>query len=253
VINHELFVTRSATDPGAYPSVGIAVSGTDTYYSELISGRDTASISLDIGWTGTPTGTLTLWGSNLLEPDQSDDDDWEEIAWTPTDPAGSAADFESEITGNAARWKRIKYVNASGSGVLSGRATVARDFDAYADVIDRLNDLEAGTGLTDALDVPGSLTVGDALDHDGTTVGLYGTAPVAQAAAIADLTDSTGGVANDTIAAIPDPANTPADADTLRDDLVANALPAIRNAVADLAAKVNAILAAIRGIGIIDT
>lgn len=114
-----------------------------------------------------------------------------------------------------------------------------------------------------------------------------------QASAIVDLTDSTGGTANDTLAALggitaltdnsagsanntieamPDPTDTPATADALRDDLVAVLLPAIRNNFADvaakvnainadmddaknnfadLAAKVNAILAALRGVGII--
>ena len=60
---------------------------------------------------------------------------------------------------------------------------------------------------------------------------------------IAALTDNTTGTANDTLEAIPDPADTPADADALRDDIVANALPAIRNNFADLAAKVNELIA----------
>lgn len=69
--------------------------------------------------------------------------------------------------------------------------------------------------------------------------------------AIASLTDSTGGTADNTVAAIPDPADTPLSADALRDDLVANTLPAIRNALADLAAKVNAELTALRNAGVI--
>lgn len=64
--------------------------------------------------------------------------------------------------------------------------------------------------------------------------------------AIASLTDNTAGTANDTLQAVPDPADAPVSADALRDDLVANALPAIRNDFADLAAKVNAILTALR-------
>lgn len=62
--------------------------------------------------------------------------------------------------------------------------------------------------------------------------------------AITPLTDNTGGTANNTLAAIPDPADTPASADALRDDLVANVLPRIRDAFADVAAKVNAIIGA---------
>lgn len=74
-----------------------------------------------------------------------------------------------------------------------------------------------------------------------------------QQTAIVSLTDNTAGTANDTLAAIPDPADSPATADALRDDLVANTLPPLRNDLADLAAKVNAILAALRGAGIIAT
>lgn len=72
-----------------------------------------------------------------------------------------------------------------------------------------------------------------------------------QASAIAALTDNSAGTANDTIQAMADPTDTPATADALRDDLVAVLLPAIRNNIADLTAKVNAITAALRGAGII--
>lgn len=55
----------------------------------------------------------------------------------------------------------------------------------------------------------------------------------------AALTDNSAGTANTTLQAIPDPTDTPATADALRDDIVANGLPAIRNNFADLAAMVN--------------
>lgn len=71
-------------------------------------------------------------------------------------------------------------------------------------------------------------------------------------AAIADLGGSIG-TANDTMTAITDPADTPADADALRDDLVTNTIPSIENNLADLQAKVNAILAALRTANIIAT
>lgn len=70
------------------------------------------------------------------------------------------------------------------------------------------------------------------------------------AASVADLTDSSGGTSGgNTIAAIPLPTDTPASADALRDDLAANTIPAIKNAVATLAAKVNALQAALRTAG----
>ena len=72
-----------------------------------------------------------------------------------------------------------------------------------------------------------------------------------QASAIAALVDNSAGTANDTIEAIPNPTDTPATADALRDDLVAVLIPALRNNLADLTAKVNAITAALCGAGII--
>lgn len=85
----------------------------------------------------------------------------------------------------------------------------------------------------------GLLTITGGLDHNGTTVGLYGKAPVVQASAITDLTDSSAGTANNTVEAL------------TSGSVYATDVAAIRNNFADLAAKVNAILAAIRGIGVI--
>lgn len=65
---------------------------------------------------------------------------------------------------------------------------------------------------------------------------------VVRLGAPARLIDNTAGTANDTLQALPDPADTPVSADALRDDLVANLLPVLRNNYADLAATINAIL-----------
>ena len=53
--------------------------------------------------------------------------------------------------------------------------------------------------------------------------------------------------------AVPVPADTPADADALRDDIATNIIPAINNNLADVQAKVNGILAALRSVGLIAT
>lgn len=63
-------------------------------------------------------------------------------------------------------------------------------------------------------------------------VGLYGTEPATQPTAIASLTDSTTGTATDTL-----------------DDTTAGQ----KDDIASLAAKINAILAALRNVGIIAT
>lgn len=72
---------------------------------------------------------------------------------------------------------------------------------------------------------------------------------IATLAAIAALVDSSGGAAaNGTIEAIADPADSPATADALRDDLVANTLAQTRNAIKELATKVNQIIAGLAGL-----
>jgi hypothetical protein len=57
--------------------------------------------------------------------------------------------------------------------------------------------------------------------------------------AVARLIDNSAGTANSTLQALSDPANSPGTADALRDDLVANLIPQLRNNFADLAAKSN--------------
>jgi hypothetical protein len=79
------------------------------------------------------------------------------------------------------------------------------------------------------------------------------TLAVKQQSAIASLVDNSGGVANDTVQSLTDPVDSPASADALRDDLVANLVPELRNNFADLTAKVNAILIALRNAEVITT
>ena len=49
---------------------------------------------------------------------------------------------------------------------------------------------------------------------------------------------------------ITDPADSPLDADALRDDLVANTIPSIEAALDALATKINSLIAALEGVGI---
>jgi len=99
----------------------------------------------------------------------------------------------------------------------------------------------------------GTRAISGDLNHDGSNIGFFAKAPVAQPAASANLTDSSGGTANDTVQALTDPADTPATADALRDDLVANLIPELRNNYADLTAKINDVLTALRNLGLIAT
>ncbi len=122
--NHELFLTLSSTGAAAHLTSGVAVSATNTYYSAKISGSN--YLSLQLAWTGTPTGTFTVQGSDKEIPNEASDTDWYSITPTqaPSNPAGSAAATSGRVNEFNSRWKRIKYVNASGSGTLTGYAAV---------------------------------------------------------------------------------------------------------------------------------
>jgi hypothetical protein len=85
----------------------------------------------------------------------------------------------------------------------------------------------------------------------GQKLGFFNAAPVIQRSDFGALTDSTGQTPDNTIENVPDPADTPADADALRDDLVANTLPAIERNLSDLADQINAIRTVLRDLGFV--
>lgn len=95
--------------------------------------------------------------------------------------------------------------------------------------------------------VAGNVIAGVLLEPDPENTGRwYVFIPgVSLRAASAALTfTAVAGTANTTLEAIPDPADTPADADALREDIVTNVLPAIRNNFADLATAINTLIVA---------
>lgn len=100
--------------------VATAVSGTTTYYSFATSLKNMSSASYQLVWTGTPTGTFTVWASNALKPLETDDTDWVQLtlAVAITQPAGSASKDIVDMTDLPFGWVRVKYVNASSSGVV---------------------------------------------------------------------------------------------------------------------------------------
>ncbi len=98
----------------------VAVSATTTYYSAPFGGGDCPNWSLHFDWTGTPTGTITLWKTNKPDPILTSDADWvQDTALTFVSPAGSASKGGYEVGNSGFRYYRVKYVNASGSGALS--------------------------------------------------------------------------------------------------------------------------------------
>lgn len=92
-----------------------AVSVAATVSSQWFGVRDQQELSLDVAWTGTPTGTLSL--------EQSFDGGT--TARTVTDatfaanPAGSASNTQTNWHGLPGGAYRVKYTSSSGTGTMT--------------------------------------------------------------------------------------------------------------------------------------
>lgn len=111
---------------------GVAVSSTNTYYSTPLSCSFGDGFSLTLKWTGTPTGTFTVWKTDIAQPNLANDADWEQDTDFGTAgsvaAAGSADIYASSAANAKNRWWRVKYVNASGTGTITGSATTHRSY-----------------------------------------------------------------------------------------------------------------------------
>lgn len=115
------------TDPNAGARDSVNVSGTTTYYSRIWSGEDSDGQSMSVFYTGTPTGTFSLWHTNKPGPDESNDNDWiQDTNFAPTNPAGAAGKFGDDAGNSKAYRKRLKYVNASGTGTIQAYVAVTK-------------------------------------------------------------------------------------------------------------------------------
>jgi hypothetical protein len=121
-VSYSVFVTRPGnTDNNAPQRDGVAVSATNTYYSEVwAQGADGSNVH--VTWTGTPTGALTIWASTHQDPDLATDADWFD-AGAIADPAGSASGVAMDLLAAVKKF-RLKYVNASGSGTMTAVVNV---------------------------------------------------------------------------------------------------------------------------------
>jgi hypothetical protein len=125
--------------------------------------------------------------------------------------------------------------------LVTNDAAAAVEADGYFDGI-LSNGLRAGDQILAAIDIDGA----PLLKHYLVTAGGADVAIRGLGAAVAALTfDLVAGADGNALAALPDPADAPATADELREDLVANLIPALRNNLASLASKLEEVRAAI--------
>lgn len=98
----------------------ITPNGAGTFYGQAVGGSG-AGQSIHLRWTGTPTGTFTLWYTNKKDPDFTTDTDWtQDTSSTLANPAGAAGSTFMDTFNSNARLRRVKYVNTSGAGVIEG-------------------------------------------------------------------------------------------------------------------------------------
>ena len=110
------FLPLKPNQTGSIPSgilVG-AMASTNTIYSNIIEKSRQQNIYAEVAWTGTPTGTLTIWCS-------VSGINWNSLTFTPalTQPSGSAAGEGINLTQLGAKYFYFQYVNSSGSGNLT--------------------------------------------------------------------------------------------------------------------------------------
>jgi hypothetical protein len=125
-----IFNTRSATDPGA-PTLNVAtVTGAATVYSDLFAGEAADGYGMTVFTTGTLSGTFTLWVTDKMFASLADDTDWvQDTGFVPVNPAGAAAKFRDDAGNAKGAFKRLKFVNASGTGTLQGFVTTPAFFN----------------------------------------------------------------------------------------------------------------------------
>lgn len=91
--------------------------------------------------------------------------------------------------------------------------------------------------------------MGKIYDLTGNTVkadGFIGTVASASVTALVALTDSSGGTADNTVAAVPDATAAVTDTTAASLTSVNATIAVVKNDIADLAAKVNAVIAALK-------
>ena len=177
-------------------------------------------------------------GNNLWSATSTDDQVFDNDTDDTTVVLGTSPFLSGNQLGTTTtpfRWYvagvEVLQVNLSGNLVFS---------DAKNIVFNATTGTKIGTATTEKLSFWNATPVARGTAFTQT----FATADKIHAARTAlTLTDNTAGTANTTLQALPDPADTPATADALRDDLVANLIPALRNDLADLAASNNALIA----------
>ena len=102
--------------------------GLVTQYSPPFGGAKGNTLSMHLDWTETSATyatTITLWGTNKQNPDESTDDDWVNLVaghgwngFTGGDPAGGDGKDIATIGNDGVGHFRLKFVRSTGAGTI---------------------------------------------------------------------------------------------------------------------------------------
>lgn len=100
-----------------------------TSYSAVFKMRDVSELSIHLVWAETVAtfaGTLTLWASNVPNPNDANDDDWvqqtEDHGWCGLpggDPTGGSGKDSRDVSQTNMFYYRLKFENTTGEGTWS--------------------------------------------------------------------------------------------------------------------------------------
>lgn len=114
-------LNANTINKGSVPSGTLAgtMSSTNTIYTNIIDVSRMDSIGLEVTWTGTPTGTITVQASNSGV-------NFYALTFSPAlaQPAGSAGGYVVDLQLYPFKYMMIQYVNASGSGSITAYCQV---------------------------------------------------------------------------------------------------------------------------------
>lgn len=91
-----------------------AMASTNTIYTNIIDAQNYDNVGFEVTWTGTPTGTITVMGSN-------GGTNFYSLTFDPllAQPAGSAGGYLISLAAYPFRFYYIEYVNSTGTGTLA--------------------------------------------------------------------------------------------------------------------------------------
>lgn len=109
-------LNNNTVGQGSVPS-GVrngTMSGTNTIYTQIIDVSRIDNMGLEVTWTGNPVGTITVNVSNSGIS-------FYDLTFDPAlaQPSGSAGGYAINLNQLPFKYVMLKYVNTSGSGVLT--------------------------------------------------------------------------------------------------------------------------------------